>query len=180
MPEPATTDCCDQFVALFARHERAIRAVVRSMLTSSQDVDDVMQEVGLACWHKFADFRADGGTDVFFKWACVVGRFEVLRYRRKQTRDRLILSDHAIRLLSKDAEQRAAAMENERLAIEDCLCEMQPADRRLVLSIHARGDSVAQIARQLGQSVRRLYSRVNVLRDILGECVQRKLAEGEG
>ncbi len=180
MPEHATPDCYDQFVALFARHERAVRAVVRSMLPSSQDVDDVMQEVGLACWHKFADFRPDDSKDAFFKWACVVGRFEVLKYRRKKARDRLVLSDETIGLLSADAEQRAGSMEHERLAIEDCLGNLQPADRRLVLSIHARGDSVARIARQLGQSVRRLYSRVNVLRDILGECVRRKLAEGEG
>ncbi|MEM7311809.1 MAG: sigma-70 family RNA polymerase sigma factor [Planctomycetota bacterium] len=179
MPEPVTTDCYDQFVALFARHERAIRAVVRSMLASSQDVDDVMQEVGLACWHKFPEFRANDVTDAFFRWACVVSRFEVLKYRRKQARDRLILSDETIRLLSDDALQRAAAIDNERLAIEDCLDRLRPADRRLVLSVHARGDSVAQIARQVGQGVRRLYSRVNVLRDILGECVRRQLAEGE-
>ena len=179
MPEHATTDCYDQFVALFARHERAVRAVVRSMLPSSRDVDDVMQEVGLACWHKFADFRPDDSADAFFKWACLVARYEVLKYRRKQARDRLVLSDETIRLLSGDAEQRVNAMENERLALEDCLGKLQPADRRLVLSVHSRGDSVARIARQLGQSIRRLYSRVNVLRDILGECVRTKLANGE-
>lgn len=176
MSEPATIDSYERFVALFARHERAVRTVVRSMLPSSVDVDDVMQEIGLACWHKFGDFQADEATDAFFRWACVIGRFEVLKFRRKHARDRLVLSDETIRLLSADAEQRATAMENERLALEDCLTRLNPADRRLVLSVHARGDSVARIAEQLGQNVRRLYSRVNALRDILGDCVRRKLA----
>jgi RNA polymerase sigma-70 factor (ECF subfamily) len=148
------------------------------MLPLSQDADDVMQEVGLACWHKFADFQPDNSKDAFLRWACVVARFEVLKYRRKYARDRLVLSEETIQLLSADAEERARTAESERRAIEDCLGTLQPPDRRLILSIHVRGDSVARIARQLGQNVRRLYSRVNELRDILGDCVRNKLADG--
>ena len=178
MTEPPITDRYEQFVALFARHERAVRAVVRSTLPSSQDADEVMQEVGLACWHKFSDFEADSSQDAFFKWACVIARFEVLKYRRKCARDRLVLSEETIRLLSVDAEDRHVVAEQERHALEDCLNGLSPADRRLLLSVHTLGDSVADIARQLGQSARRLYSRANKLRDLMGECVQRKLAEG--
>lgn len=178
MTEPPITNRYDQFVALFARHERAVRGVIRSMLPSSQDADEVMQEVGLACWHKFSDFQTDDSQDAFFRWACVIARFEVLKYRRKCARDRLVLSDETIQLLSAEAEDRALIAEQERQALEDCLNRMPPADQRLLLSVHTRGDSVADIARQLGQNARRLYSRVNALRDLLGECVRQKLAEG--
>ena len=178
MTEPPITDRYDQFVALFARHERAVRGVIRSMLPSSQDADEVMQEVGLACWHKFSNFQTDDSQDAFFRWACVIARFEVLKYRRKCARDRLVLSDETIQLLSAEAEDRALIAEQERQALEDCLNRMPPADQRLLLSVHTRGDSVADIARQLGQNARRLYSRVNALRDLLGECVRQKLAEG--
>ena len=178
MTEPPITNRYDQFVALFGRHERAVRGVIRSMLPSSQDADEVMQEVGLACWHKFSDFQTDDSQDAFFRWACVIARFEVLKYRRKCARDRLVLSDETIQLLSAEAEDRALIAEQERQALEDCLNRMPPADQRLLLSVHTRGDSVADIARQLGQNARRLYSRVNALRDLLGECVRQKLAEG--
>lgn len=178
MTEPPIADRYDQFVALFARHQRAVRGVIRSMLPSAQDADEVMQEVGLACWHKFSDFQTDDSQDAFFRWACVIARFEVLKYRRKCARDRLVLSDETIQLLSAEAEDRALIAEQERQALEDCLNRMPPADQRLLLSVHTRGDSVADIARQLGQKTRRLYSRVNALRDLLGECVRQKLAEG--
>lgn len=179
MTEPTNADRYDQFVALFARNERAVRGVIRSMLPSSQDADEVMQEVGLACWHKFSDFQADGLRDAFFRWACVIARFEVLKYRRKCARDRLVLSDETIQLLSADAEDRYLVAERERQALEDCLNGLTVADQRLLLSVHTRGDSVAQIAQQLGQNARRLYSRVNMLRDLLGECVRGKLAAGD-
>ncbi len=169
----------ENFVRLFARHERAVRGLVRSMLPLLQDVDDVMQEVGLACWRKFQEFKTDKSPDAFFRWACVVARFEVLRHRRNCARDRLILSEETIQLLSDDAGARSQDLEAERLAIEDCLEKLPFAERRLLLSVHTRGDSIAQIAKQLGQSVRRLYSKVNALRDILGDCVRGRLAEVE-
>lgn len=178
MSRPPINDRYEQFVALFARHERAIRGFVRSMLPSLQDADDVMQETGLACWHKFSDFREGDTPDGFFRWACVIARFEVRKHRRKCARDRLVLSEETIHLLAIDAEARAATAEQERQVLEECLLTLSPPDQQLVLSVHTRGSSVAEIARQLKRNVRRLYSRVNALRDILGECVRQKLAGG--
>lgn len=178
MTEQPNADRYDQFVALFARHERAVRGVIRSMLPSLQDADEVMQEVGLASWHKFSDFHAGDAPEAFFRWACVIARFEVLKYRRKCARDRLVLSEETIQLLSVEAEDRSVVAERERQSLEECLNRLSPGDQRLLLSVHTRGDSVADIARQLGQNARQLYRRVNTLRDLLGECVKRKLAEG--
>lgn len=53
MSEAGENPDYEQFVRLFAKHERAVRGLVRSMLPSLQDVDDVMQDVGLVCWRKF-------------------------------------------------------------------------------------------------------------------------------
>jgi RNA polymerase sigma-70 factor (ECF subfamily) len=116
--------------------------------------------------------------DAFFRWACVVARFEVLKYRRKCARDRLVLSEETIQLLTTDAESRSIRSDIESQSLERCLNELKDADRRLLLSVHTRGQSVAEIARKLGQSARRLYSRVNVLRDVLCECMRNKIAEG--
>ena len=179
MPEPPQFDRYEQFVALFTRCERAVRGVVRSMLPSPQDADEVMQNVGLTCWHKFADFR-DESHDAFFRWACVVARYEVLKYRRKFARDRFVLSEETIQLLFTEAEGRADSAACERRALEECLDRLESADQRLLLSVHTPGDSVAGIARQLGQQPRRLYSRVAMLRDLVGDCVRRKLAEEAG
>ena len=90
-----------------------------------------------------------------------------------------MLSDETIHLLSEDAEHRSVNAERERQALEDCLNSLNTEDQRLLLSVHTRGDSVANIARQLGQNVRRLYSRINALRDILGECIRQKLVAGD-
>lgn len=169
----------DQFVSLFARHERAVRGFVRSLLPSGQDVDDIMQEVGLACWRKFGNFTTTESPDDFVRWACVVARFEVLRHRRNCARDRLVLSEEVIHLLADESEVRLNKSEAERVAVEACLKKLKEPERRLLLSVHTPGDSIAQIANEMGQKARRLYSKLNVVRDLIAECVRGQLAEGE-
>ena len=165
----------DRFMTLFVGEERAIRAYVRSLLSSSQEVDDLMQDIGLACWHKFDQFDAEGSAQDFIRWCCVISRFEVLHYRRSQARDRMVLSDDAIRLLASDAEDRLQRSEEERQALKSCLQKLDDSDRRLLLSVHTRGDSISRIAAETNQRSRRLYSKLNALRDLIAKCVRTQM-----
>jgi len=166
----------DRFMSLFVSGERAIRAYVRSLLQSSQDVDDLMQNIGLACWHKFDQFDPQGSGQDFIRWCCVISRFEVLRFRRSRARERLVLSDEAVQLLAVEAEDRLHRSEAERQALKTCLQKLSDAERRLLLSIHTRGDSISRIASESNQKARRLYSKLNALRDIVADCVRTQLA----
>jgi len=176
MTESADATRYDEFVSLFARHEQAVRGFVRSLLPSSQDVDDILQEVGLACWRKFDSFTPDA-QDGFVRWACVVARFAVLRHRRNRARDRLVFSEEVIEMLATDAEARLEKAEAERDAVGRCLGKLADAERRLLLSVHTPGDSVARIAKDTQQNPRRLYRKLNALRDLLERCVRRRLSE---
>jgi RNA polymerase sigma-70 factor (ECF subfamily) len=172
-------DQYDRFMFLFLGSERSIRTYVRSLLSSSQDVDDLMQNIGLACWHKFDQFDPKGSSQDFIRWCCVIARFEVLRFRRSRARDRMILSDEVIELLATDAEERFQRSEAERQALKHCLQKLNEPERRLLLSIHTRGDSISRIADETNQKARRLYSKLNTLRDIVADCVRATLAQAE-
>lgn len=169
----------NEFVGLLARHDQAIRRFVRSLLPSREGVDDVMQETALECWKKFADFRPNdpsGAVDEFIRWACVIARYKALSWQRDKSRDRLVFRDSVVDMLAESAMSNLDAQEQERKAIENCLAKLQDDQRRLVLSVHSPGESVALIAAQTGEKARRLYSRVNVLRKKLLECTQQQLA----
>ena len=75
------------FVRLLALHERAIRGFVRGLLPSSSDVDDVMQEVLVVAWKKFGDLN---NRDDFPKWVCAIAKYQVLSFRRRMARDKLV------------------------------------------------------------------------------------------
>lgn len=168
-----------QFVALIARHDQAIRRFVRSLLPSREGVDDVVQETALECWKKFSDFSpacSESADDEFARWACVIARFKALSWQRDHARDRLVFREGVIEALAAAAMDGLDRLESERHAIESCLQMMPEDQRRLVLSVHSAGESIAMIAAETGQKARRLYSRINVLRGRLLDCVQQRLA----
>ena len=53
------TDPHGDFLRLFTAHELAIRAHVRRLVPTRADADDVVQEVAVVLWQKFATFRHD-------------------------------------------------------------------------------------------------------------------------
>ena len=169
----------ERFVSLFLSGERTLRAYTRSLLSSRQEVDDVMQNLGLVCWRKFDQFDQKGSLDNFIRWCCVISRFEVLRFRRSRARDRLILSEEVVDLIAVEAEDRLQRSEAEQKVLYNCLQKLDDADRRLLLSVHTRGDSVSRIAAESNKKPRWLYSKLNSLRDLVADCVLAHLAQGE-
>ncbi len=169
----------DEFVALLARHDLSIRRFVRFLLPSSDGVDDVVQETALECWKKFAEFqpeRPDSTADEFIRWACVIARYKAMSWQRDRKRDRLVFREEVIDQLAQAALESLDRQDDERRAVESCL-EQLPADqRRLVLSVHSPSESIARIAKETGENARRLYNRVNVLRTLLLNCVEKHLA----
>ncbi len=182
--EPQPTDHIDrefrynEFVGLLARHDQSVRRFVRSLLPSQEGVDDVMQEMALECWKKFDDFKPNNpedAVDEFIRWACVIARYKALSWQRDKGRDRLVFRESVVERLAQAALADLDEKEDERRAIELCLGKLPDDQRRLVLSVHTTGDSIASIAAETGEKARRLYSKVNSLRKLLLDCVNGQL-----
>lgn len=168
-----------EFVGLLARHDQAIRRFIRSLLPTSEGVDDVLQETALECWRKYDEFvpaGPDAAVDEFIRWACVIARYKVLSWQRDKARDRLVFRDSVVERLAEAATEGLARREQERQAVESCLGKMPETQRSLVLSVHTPGQSIAAIAAESGVKARRLYGEVNALRKILLQCVEQQLA----
>lgn len=170
----------DEFVMLLSRHDMVLRRFVRSLLPSRDGVDDVVQETALECWKKYSDFQPssiESTSDEFVRWACVIARFKALSWQRDKSRERLVFRESVVELLAQDAMESLEQADCERDAVENCLQKLPEDHQRLVLSVHSPGESIAKIAEETGVKARRLYSKVNALRTLILECVQRQLAE---
>ena len=144
------------------------------MMTSDEGVEDVLQEVALVAWRKFAELKED---ESFGKWACMIARYEVLKWRRKHARDRLVFSERTLELLSEAELENVELRERERSALDWCIKKLSEAERSLVMAVHLPGSSVARIAEESGQQAKRLYRQVSGLRLALQRCVNARLAE---
>ncbi len=163
----------DQFLRLFTEHESALRTFVRSLLPSRGDASEVMQEVAVVLWQKFAVFDA---TRDFRKWAFGVARYEALAYLRDRARDRLVFNDELVSRLADEAVAAEQRHESQREALETCLQKLPETQRALVLGAYAKDTRIDELAAQRGQTAMSLYKLLQRIRQMLLECVRRTIA----
>jgi RNA polymerase sigma-70 factor, ECF subfamily len=163
----------DQFLRLFAEHEPALRTFVRSLLPSRGDAAEVVQEVAVVLWQKFAEF--DAARD-FRKWAFGVARYQALAHRRDRARDRHVFDDALVDRLADEAAAAAPRHDAQREALEGCLQKLPGPQRALVLAAYAAGVRMDELAAQRGQTAMSLYKVLHRIRRALLECVRRAAA----
>lgn len=167
----------ETFVTLFARHERDLRAFVRSLLYSWDDVDEVMQNTGVVLWRKFDDFDPDTN---FMSWACVVARFEVLAWRRDKARDRHVFDEDLVEMIAQEAAANEESLSAERRALEVCLRKLPDKLRRVVVAAYEPGVKLNEVADQLGKSATAFYKMLNRTRASLLDCITEQVALEKG
>ncbi|EMI56438.1 sigma factor [Rhodopirellula sallentina] len=169
-----------RFIGMLARTEHIVRRFARGLLPGGEGLDDVMQETALEAWNQFEKFegnKARGSHDDFACWVCVIARYKVMSYQRDRSRDRMVFRGELLAELADLAMDDIDAREAELCAVENCLEKMGEHSRRLLLSVHRCGDSVAKIAAETQRKPRRLYYQMNSLRTALLDCVKTQLSQ---
>jgi RNA polymerase sigma-70 factor (ECF subfamily) len=133
----------------------------------------VLQETNVALLEKAGEYDAERP---FVPWAMTFARYQALAWRKRQSRDRLVLDDELFAAL---ADRLVADTEppNRRLdALEECLNKLPRESRRLVDSRYVDGEPVQDIAARLGRSVNVVSVTLFRIRKVLMDCVRTTLA----
>jgi RNA polymerase sigma-70 factor (ECF subfamily) len=170
----ASKDSHEQFVALLAKHERVLRAYIRSAVRRPEDVDEVMQNVSIVAWRKF-DSMTD--TEGFASWASVIARYEILKFQRSCARDRLFLNEDLASRILEENEREIGAVPSRLDLLEQCLSRLPERSRELVLQSYAPGRSIQGIALRMGKSPDALYQLLRRIRLELMRCVEQRLGQ---
>jgi RNA polymerase sigma-70 factor (ECF subfamily) len=163
----------ESFLRLFAEHEPAVRGFVRSLLPRREDSRDVMQEIAVVLWRKFAEF--DAARD-FRKWAFGVARMEVLAFVRDHARDRHVFSGEVLDLIERETAESGSQLEAQREALDECMQKLPEAQRALVNAAYGPEARIDMLAQQRGQTAMSLYKTLHRIRLALIECTRRVLA----
>ncbi len=164
----------EQFVTLFTRNEPALRAFTRSLVPSWDDAVEVMQNTSLVLWRKFDTF--DQNTE-FLKWAFVVARFEVLKYRRTIARDRHVFDEDLVNRLAVESAEESDVLEAQRRALQHCLAKLPVAQQEMVKAAYEPGTKIKELAVQIGKSATALYKTLNRTRQQLLTCIEQTVAQ---
>lgn len=169
-------DSEEVFVQLFAVNERHLRAFVRSLGLGWNEVDDIVQTVSLVMWRKWHEF--DPNSD-FMRWARVIARFEVLKFRRKMARDRHVFREDLMELLAEAAEERDEGESSKlyRQALAHCLEHLPRNSRDLIGAAYQDDRTIRDLAEEVGQSATALYKALDRIRKKLHTCIEKRLRQ---
>jgi RNA polymerase sigma-70 factor (ECF subfamily) len=171
--QPAAPDpgLSEQFITLLNGAHGRLLGFLLVMLGNRPDAEDVLQRASLTMWRKFGDFTP--GSD-FFAWASSFAFYEAKNFQRMALRSPLHFDDE---LLQRFAEERPADLQHreQRLAaLERCIEEVEPAGRDLVREFYLKNVDLAVLAERLGRAPQTLYNKLNTIRRLLADCVNRR------
>jgi RNA polymerase sigma-70 factor (ECF subfamily) len=176
MPAKPTDDPSGEFLGHMLKSQRALRNYLFSLHPRERDIDDLLQETARTLWKEFGKFDR---SREFLPWALRIGYFEVLRFRKKQTRDRLVFSEDLLELLA-DEEPPDVSENAARRALDACLAKLDAHSREVLMARYDQQQTVAELASERNTSVHRLYRLLDRARASVVTCIRRHLhLEGE-
>lgn len=174
MTDDPSNDSSNDFLGHMLKNQRRVRNYIFSLHPRSRDLDDLVQQTAMTLWREFHRFDT---SREFLPWAMRIAYFEVLRLRKKQTRDRLVFSDELIEILAEDTQEPDP--EPTQRALQSCLSTLDPLSREALLARYGEHETVADLATRRGVSVHRLYRLLDRARCLIVTCVRRRIYLGD-
>lgn len=161
---------------LWMQSQGAIAAYVTANTRDFHHAEDVIQEVGRVVAEKFGDYDP---TRSFTAWSLGIARNCVLSHYRDSGRDRLLLSENALRTVEAAVEEVARTGERRRVALRACLDTLRDREREWLTLRYEHGLAVSEIASQKITSASTVSVTLHRLRRKLLDCIERRLARME-
>jgi RNA polymerase sigma-70 factor, ECF subfamily len=173
----------ETFAELVRRYHVDVRLFLARFVRHADVADDLAQEVFLSAYRSLDTHEAGSP---FRAWLLGIARHRALHWLRTEAR-RLQREGRKIETAvnglqlhdANGAGEHVEEVERELAALRRCLRKMPEQGRRLIDAYYYRNESAESLAQRLGRSsgaVRMMLLRV---RRALGDCVQRKLRQGE-
>ena len=161
-----------EFVRLWTRHQAEVERYLYMMIPRAVDAGEVLQEVSVKLWEKWDRYDQ---TRPFLPWAIRFAWLEVLKWRQRQARERLVFSSPLLEKINAAHEQEAPVMDVRRKALKKCLEKLNPQQRKWVKMRYGRHGAVKQEAERTGVRMHKLYYALEKIRGQLLECVGRAM-----
>jgi len=162
----------ESFAALVANHQARLLGYIRSLTGDLGIARDVLQETNMVLLRKENDYQP--GTN-FTAWALRVAYFEVLTWRRKMGRERLIFDDETVQRIAEQAEHLSFHEEQRRDALKRCMKKLPERQREVVSQCYFDDGSVADIAESSGLKANAISQLLFRAKRNLARCVRQTL-----
>lgn len=162
----------NEFMQLLTGVQSRLYAYICTMIGDSAGAQDVLQETNVVLWDKAGEYDPDRP---FLPWAYRVAFLQILAYRKRCTRNRLVFDEE---LLSEMTEEFLGGDEDHATLLEAlgaCLEKLPEFRRELIDLRYRHGESVEQIARKLRKAPNVVSASLYRVRKALLSCIEGRL-----
>jgi RNA polymerase sigma-70 factor, ECF subfamily len=163
----------EDFIRDLVSHQNSLYTYILTLVPDTERARDLLQSTSVELWSKAGEYNKDTN---FLAWSCRVAYYKVLAYRRDVSREPLIFGGELLEKLAEIAEGRASKRNPMADALDDCLAVLSPTKRGLIFDRYAAGKPVKTIASERGRSAQGLAVTLHRIRQLLLDCVEKKLA----
>ncbi len=164
-----------QFVRLMTKYERLVYGYILSLVPNWADADEILQETNIRLWEEFDKFVI--GTN-FAAWALRVAHFQVLTWRKRVSRSRLVFDQRVIDAIAAESYwSDDEAYEARQQALGECVAILPEHSRELLRHCYSGGAKIKEVAEELKRSPASVYKALERIRLVLHTCIQRRLTK---
>jgi len=168
----------EAFGGLVRIHEGWVRGFLRARIRDWAAADDLAQDVFVTAFRRVKTFRGDSAFDGWLRGIAV----NHLRNFARKRRELCLGGPEELQVLIEreagdflGAGDEGGALE----ALRQCLGRIDGPSRALLDERYVEGRSVRELAERSGRGYSALTMQLHRLRELLADCVQRKLEVGE-
>jgi RNA polymerase sigma-70 factor (ECF subfamily) len=160
------------FIGKFAAVERSVRAYLHAATGNFTHAEDLLQNVWRTVWEKLDSYD---DTRPFEAWVIGIARLEALKWRERQAKDRLVLSEDIVSRLAETAAEETEDLPARHKFLLECLEQLQGSARKLVNLKYFERKKIREIAENLQRNVPAVEMQLVRVRRLLRDCVERKM-----
>lgn len=172
MLSPGGMGAGDDFARLLTKYGRSIFRYIHTFVSRHGDAEEILQRVSTVLWMKFSEYDSTRG---FLPWAQGVAYYEILKYRTENARSRLIFREDVLEALADTREELSPVLEAQMEALQECLGTIGAEGRELLKRRYCDAETVASLAAERGKTAKTFYRRLDRLRDLIANCVERRV-----
>jgi RNA polymerase sigma-70 factor, ECF subfamily len=178
-PDPALTPGLNpEFARRLMGCQSALYAFVATLLGRLEGAQDVLQNTNVALCRRSVEYDP---ARPFLAWAYGFARYEVLAWRKRQERDRLVLDDVLLDRVADELEGDPDLADRQLAALEGCVDRLPGPHRELIAARYREGEAVQSIAARLNRPQNAIAANLYRIRRALIDCVQARIeARAEG
>jgi len=163
-----------EFIRLFAPLQSQLLGYICSLMPNLNEADDLLQEVAVTGWDKFASF--DPQKADFKAWLFGIARYKAMHAKRRFLRTQNLLNEAQSRRAEQYfSEMSLDYMETRQEALRDCMEELSDEQRRIILQRYKEKKTSYELAASFKRSAEQVRIQLFRLRKVLKSCITQKV-----